>query len=210
MLKIGIIQQHNTPDISDNRNRLMQKIRALAADGAQLIVNQELHDSLYFCQTENVDICSLATPIPSDVTDAYAALAKELGVAIVTSLFERRAPGLYHNTAVVFEKDGTIAGKYRKMPMTRLTTKSSISPPVTLDSSLSTHPSVVWAFLSAGISGIPKLRALWHCVVPRFSSTLQPSASNHPTLPTNRRVNAKPGSPCSAAMPWPTDCQWWP
>lgn len=115
MLKIGIIQQHNTPDISDNRNRLMQKIRALAADGAQLIVNQELHDSLYFCQTENVDLCSLATHIPSDVTDAYAALAKELGVVIVTSLFERRAPGLYHNTAVVFEKDGTIAGKYRKM-----------------------------------------------------------------------------------------------
>ena len=115
MLKIGIIQQHNIPDISDNRNRLMQKIRALAADGAQLIVNQELHDSLYFCQTENVDLCSLATPIPSDVTDAYAALAKELGVVIVTSLFERRAPGLYHNTAVVFEKDGTIAGKYRKM-----------------------------------------------------------------------------------------------
>lgn len=115
MLKIGIIQQHNTPDISDNRNRLMQKIRALAADGAQLIVNQELHDSLYFCQTENVDLCSLAAPIPSDVTDAYAALAKELGVVIVTSLFERRAPGLYHNTAVVFEKDGTIAGKYRKM-----------------------------------------------------------------------------------------------
>lgn len=115
MLKIGIIQQHNTTDISDNRNRLMQKIRALAADGAQLIVNQELHDSLYFCQTENVDLCSLATHIPSDVTDAYAALAKELGVVIVTSLFERRAPGLYHNTAVVFEKDGTIAGKYRKM-----------------------------------------------------------------------------------------------
>ncbi len=115
MLKIGIIQQHNIPDISDNRNRLMQKIRALAADGAQLIVNQELHDSLYFCQTENVDLCSLATHIPSDVTDAYAALAKELGVVIVTSLFERRAPGLYHNTAVVFEKDGTIAGKYRKM-----------------------------------------------------------------------------------------------
>ena len=115
MLKIGIIQQHNTPDISDNRNRLMRKIRTLAADGAQLVVNQELHDSLYFCQTENVDLCSLATPIPSDVTDAYAALAKELGIVIVTSLFERRAPGLYHNTAVVFEKDGTIAGKYRKM-----------------------------------------------------------------------------------------------
>lgn len=115
MLKIGIIQQHNTPDISDNRNRLMQKIRVLAADGAQLIVNQELHDSLYFCQTENVDLCSLATHIPSDVTDAYAALAKELEVVIVTSLFEHRAPGLYHNTAVVFEKDGTIAGKYRKM-----------------------------------------------------------------------------------------------
>lgn len=114
-LKVGVIQQHNTSDITDNRNRLSEKMRKLAADGAQLIVNQELHDSLYFCQTENVDLCGLAVGIPSDVTEFYSNLAKELGVVIVTSLFERRAPGLYHNTAVVFERDGSMAGKYRKM-----------------------------------------------------------------------------------------------
>lgn len=114
-MKIGIIQQHNTGDIADNRRRLAEKMRALAADGAELIVNQELHDSLYFCQTENVDLCGLAMPIPSEVTDFYGHWAAEIGCVIVTSLFEKRAPGLYHNTAVVFEKDGTIAGKYRKM-----------------------------------------------------------------------------------------------
>ena len=114
-LKIGIIQQHNSGDVCDNRARLDDKARALAAAGARLIVNQELHDSLYFCQTEKVDLCGLAVTIPSETTDLYAHLAKELGVVIVTSLFERRAPGLYHNTAVVFEADGTIAGKYRKM-----------------------------------------------------------------------------------------------
>lgn len=115
IIKAGIIQQHNTPDISNNRQRLADKIRALAADGAQLIVNQELHDSLYFCQSENVDLCGLAVPIPGKVTDFYAALARETHCVIVTSLFERRAPGLYHNTAVVFDSDGSIAGKYRKM-----------------------------------------------------------------------------------------------
>ena len=115
ILRVGIVQQANTPDIEDNRNRLIAKIRQLAADGAQLVVLQELHDSLYFCQTEHVDLCDLASPIPGDVTRTYASVANELGIVLVTSLFERRAPGLYHNTAVVFEKDGSIAGKYRKM-----------------------------------------------------------------------------------------------
>ncbi len=115
MLRVGLIQQANTADIADNRARLCTKMRALAAKGARLIVNQELHDSLYFCQSESTALCDLAIGIPSDVTDTYSALAKELGVVIVTSLFERRAPGLYHNTAVVFESDGTIAGMYRKM-----------------------------------------------------------------------------------------------
>ncbi len=114
-MKVGIIQQHNTGDIADNRCRLADKMRSLASQGAELIVNQELHDSLYFCQTENVDLFDLAQPIPSEVTDFYGSLAREIGCVIVTSLFEKRAPGLYHNTAVVFEKDGTIAGKYRKM-----------------------------------------------------------------------------------------------
>lgn len=115
ILRTGIIQQHNTADIAGNRRRIMDKIRALAADGARLIVNQELHDSLYFCQTENVNECDLALPIDDDAILAYGKLAAELRVVIVTSVFERRAPGLYHNTAVVFDADGTVAGKYRKM-----------------------------------------------------------------------------------------------
>lgn len=114
-LKVGIIQQSKTASRDDNRNRLAAKVRELAAAGAELIVNQELHDSLYFCQTENVDLCSLAIGIPSAETEFYASLARETGVVLVTSLFERRAPGLYHNTAVVFERDGSMAGKYRKM-----------------------------------------------------------------------------------------------
>ena len=114
-LNIGIIQQHNTADIADNIKRLTEGIRELAAKGAQLIVLQELHNSLYFCQEENVDMYNLAEPIPGPSTELFGKLAKELGVVIVTSLFERRAAGLYHNTAVVIESDGTIAGKYRKM-----------------------------------------------------------------------------------------------
>ena len=114
-LNIGLIQQHNTADIADNIKRLTEGIRELAAKGAQLIVLQELHNSLYFCQEENVDMFNLAEPIPGPSTELFGKLAKELGVVIVTSLFERRAAGLYHNTAVVIESDGTIAGKYRKM-----------------------------------------------------------------------------------------------
>lgn len=114
-MKVGIIQQHNTPDISDNRVKLAQKIKLLADDGAKLVVLQELHDSLYFCQVESVDNFELAITIPSDITEFYSNVAKRCGVVLVTSLFERRAPGLYHNTAVVFDKDGRMAGKYRKM-----------------------------------------------------------------------------------------------
>lgn len=114
-LKIGIIQLSKTADIAANRARLADEIRCVASQGAQLIVNQELHDSLYFCQHEDVNECDLALPIPGEATEFYSALAKELGIVIVTSLFEKRAPGLYHNTAVVFERDGSIAGKYRKM-----------------------------------------------------------------------------------------------
>lgn len=114
-MKIGIIQQHNSSEVELNRLRLLEKITELAKDGAQLIVLQELHDSLYFCQEENVDNFDLATTIPGEVTQAYANAARENNVVLVTSLFERRAPGLYHNTAVVIEKDGSIAGTYRKM-----------------------------------------------------------------------------------------------
>lgn len=114
-MKTGIIQQHNTADIAGNRTHLASKIKGLAANGAELVVLQELHDSLYFCQTEDVDNFDLAVAIPSEATDFYAQVAREAGVVLVTSLFERRAPGLYHNTAVVFERDGSMAGKYRKM-----------------------------------------------------------------------------------------------
>ena len=114
-LKIGIIQQHNTADIQDNMKRLADGITQLAQQGAQLIVLQELHNSLYFCQEENVDNFDLAEPIPGPSTDFYSALAKQYEVVIITSLFEKRTAGLYHNTAVVIEKDGSIAGKYRKM-----------------------------------------------------------------------------------------------
>lgn len=114
-INVGIIQQHNTADIKQNMQRLAERIKSLAQDGANLIVLQELHNGLYFCQTENVDLFDLAESIPGPSTEFYGSLAKELGVVIVTSLFEKRAPGLYHNTAVVIESDGTIAGKYRKM-----------------------------------------------------------------------------------------------
>ena len=114
-LKVGIIQQHNTADIDQNKKRLVDKCRQLAGKGARLIVLQELHNSLYFCQTENVDLFDLAETIPGPSTEFFGQLARELGVVIVTSLFEKRAAGLCHNTAVVMESDGSIAGKYRKM-----------------------------------------------------------------------------------------------
>lgn len=114
-MKIGIIQQHNTADKSDNMKRLAEKVNDLAQKGAKLIVLQELHNTLYFCQEEKVDNFDLAEPIPGPSTAFFGQLAKANGVVIVTSLFERRAPGLYHNTAVVMETDGSIAGIYRKM-----------------------------------------------------------------------------------------------
>ena len=114
-MKIGLIQQQNVADVKQNMQHLATKIRELAQQGAELIVLQELHNSLYFCQVECVDNFDLAEPVPGPSTEFFGHLAKELGVVIVTSLFERRAPGLYHNTAVVLEKDGTLAGKYRKM-----------------------------------------------------------------------------------------------
>ena len=114
-IKIGILQQHNVADRTDNMMRLAKGIEDLAKRGAQLIVLQELHNSLYFCQVEDVNNFDLAEPIHGPSTGFYGELAKQFGVVIVTSLFEKRAPGLYHNTAVVIEKDGSIAGKYRKM-----------------------------------------------------------------------------------------------
>ena len=114
-LKIGILQQHNIADTKKNIERLAENITDLAQRGAELVVLQELHNSLYFCQTEDVNNFDLAEPIPGPSTDFYGELARKLGIVLVTSLFEKRAAGLYHNTAVIIEKDGTIAGKYRKM-----------------------------------------------------------------------------------------------
>lgn len=114
-MKIGLIQQSNGADRTANIDKLQQNIRTCAAGGAELIVLQELHNGLYFCQTEDTHVFDQAEPIPGPSTETFGALAKELGVVLVLSLFEKRAPGLYHNTAVVLEKDGTIAGKYRKM-----------------------------------------------------------------------------------------------
>ena len=114
-LQVGLIQQQNTADSIDNRQRLTQKITQLAHQGCQLIVLQELHETLYFCQTEQVDLFDLAEPIPGPASNHYSQLAKQLGIVLVTSLFEKRSAGLYHNTAVVFDTDGHMAGTYRKM-----------------------------------------------------------------------------------------------
>src|SRR5690554_6848012 len=114
-IRTALIQQSNGADLEANTAKLEANIRKAAAEGAQLVVLQELHNSLYFCQTEDTGVFDLAEPIPGPSTERFGALAGELGIVLVTSLFERRAPGLYHNTAVVFERDGSLAGKYRKM-----------------------------------------------------------------------------------------------
>ena len=114
-MKIGIIQQSITSDVEANKKMLRDEIVRATSEGAELVVLQELHNTPYFCQTENTELFNLAEPIPGPSTEFYSAVARECGIVLVTSLFERRAAGLYHNTAVVFEKDGSIAGKYRKM-----------------------------------------------------------------------------------------------
>lgn len=114
-MKVGIIQQTCVAGVEQNKQKLARNIADVAQRGAQLVVLQELHNSLYFCQVENVDNCNLAEPIPGPSTEFYSQLARQHGIVLVTSLFERRAAGLYHNTAVVFDADGSIAGKYRKM-----------------------------------------------------------------------------------------------
>ena len=114
-MKVALIQMSCTPNVEFNLQKLAKGIAQAAQRGAELVVLQELHNTPYFCQTENPDLFDLAEPIPGPSTDFFGTLARQFGVVIVTSLFERRAAGLYHNTAVVIEKDGTIAGKYRKM-----------------------------------------------------------------------------------------------
>ncbi len=115
MLKVGIIQQSCTASVAENKEKLRANIADVVAKGAELVVLQELHNSLYFCQVESTDNFDLAEPIPGPSTEFYGKIARQHGIVLVTSLFERRSAGLYHNTAVVFERDGSIAGKYRKM-----------------------------------------------------------------------------------------------
>ena len=115
IIKAGLVQAAIGQDVEANKTLLAEQIRACHKQGAELVVLQELHNSLYFCQTEDVSAFDLAETIPGPSTSFYGALAKELCIVLVCSLFEKRATGLYHNTAVVFEKDGSIAGKYRKM-----------------------------------------------------------------------------------------------
>lgn len=114
-LKVGLIQQANTADVKNNLLTLAQNIEDVVKKGAELVVLQELHNSLYFCQTEDTSQFDLAEPIPGPSTGFFGELSRQYHIVLVTSLFEKRAAGLYHNTAVVFEKDGSIAGKYRKM-----------------------------------------------------------------------------------------------
>ena len=114
-LKVGLVQQTCSANVEANKQKLARNIAEVAARGAELVVLQELHNSLYFCQVESTDNFDLAEPIPGPSTDFYGNLAREHGIVLVTSLFERRSAGLYHNTAVVFERDGSIAGTYRKM-----------------------------------------------------------------------------------------------
>ena len=114
-VKVGIVQQQISNDVQENMNLLKKNIEQCSAQGAELVVLQELHNTLYFCQTENPTNFDLAERIPGPSTDFYSQIAKEQKIVLVTSLFEKRAEGLYHNTAVVFDFDGTIAGKYRKM-----------------------------------------------------------------------------------------------
>ncbi len=114
-IKVGVIQQNNVADLRTNLMNLAKNIEECVAHGAQMVVLQELHNSLYFCQTEDTKLFDLAEPIPGPSTGFYSELAATNHIVLVTSLFEKRAPGLYHNTAVVFDTDGSIAGKYRKM-----------------------------------------------------------------------------------------------
>ncbi|MCC6582322.1 MAG: carbon-nitrogen hydrolase, partial [Chitinophagales bacterium] len=114
-MKVGIVQQSNTTDKAANIAKSLKGIEECKAQGAELVVLQELHCGIYFCQAEETDLFNMAEPIPSDTTQIFSEAAKKNEVVLVTSLFEKRAPGLYHNTSVVFEKDGSVAGKYRKM-----------------------------------------------------------------------------------------------
>ena len=156
-IRVGIVQQSCTSDIKLNLEKLHHNIAAVAQAGAQLVILQELHNTPYFCQTEDTGMFDLAEPIPGPSTGFYSEIAAAYRIVLVTSLFERRAPGLYHNTAVVFDKDGSIAGKYRKMHIPddpAYYEKFYFTP-----ASPSKHPSGNSAYRCAGTNGIRKAHA---------------------------------------------------
>ena len=202
-MKTGIIQQHNTPDIEANKQRLAEKIRKLAHEGAELVVLQELHNGLYFCQVEDVNLFDQAEPIPGPSTEFFGALAKELQIVIVTSLFERRAAGLYHNTAVVLEKDGSIAGIYRKMHIPDdpgYYEKFYFTP-----GDLGFQPIQT----SVGKLGVLVCWDQWYPEAARLMALAGAEMLIYPTLmtlATSRSASVWPGRRCSVAMPWPTVC----
>ena len=163
-LQIGLIQQANTADIPQNRANLHSKILTLASQGAELIVLQELHDSLYFCQVESTDNFDCAVSLNGKECNEYSNIAKECGIVLVTSMFERRAAGLYHNTAVVYEKDGSVAGKYRKMHIPddpAYYEKFYFTPGDLGFEPIQTSVGKL-GVLVCWINGIPKQQDLWH------------------------------------------------
>jgi len=208
-LKIGFLQQHNVEDIKNNIERLAEGITNLAQRGAELVILQELHNSLYFCQTEDVNKFDLAETIPGPSTGFYGELARELGIVIVTSLFEKRAPGLYHNTAVVIEKDGSIAGKYRKMHIPddpAYYEKFYFTP-----GDLGFHP----IDTSVGRLGVlvcwdqwyPEAARLWPCKVQICLSIQQLSATRVVIRTRKNSVSVKLGQQSCVVMPLLMVCQ---
>ena len=201
-MKVGIIQQSCSTDIEKNKQKLAANIADVAAKGAELVVLQELHNSLYFCQVEATSNCDLAEPIPGPSTEFYGEIAKRHGIVLVTSLFERRAPGLYHNTAVVFERDGSIAGTYRKMHIP--------DDPAYYEKFYFTPGDLGFRPIQTSVGKlgvqvcwdqcIPKEHASWHLLEPNCSSTPLLSATKVRIQKKSKSVNAKHGPLCNEAM----------
>ena len=202
VLKVGIVQHSFLSDVETNRTRNVSAIANLAAEGAKLIVLSELHDSLYFCQTENVDNFDLASELPGDFTDFYGAAAADNGVVVVASAFERRAPGLYHNTAVVFEADGSIAGMYRKMHIPDdpgFYEKFYFTP-----GDLGFNPIET----SVGRLGVLVCWDQWYPEAARLMAMAGVEVLVYPTAIGWKNVSVWHGLPYSVRMRWPTDCRW--
>lgn len=208
-MKAALIQQIHGPDKAANLRRSETAVRAAVTAGAELIALSELHATPYFCQTEDPAAFDLAEPIPGPATEWLAALSRELSVVVVGSVFERRAAGLYHNTAVVFERDGTMAGRYRKMhiPDDPGYYEKFYFTPATWASPPSARRPASSACSSAGTSGIRRPPASWPWLAPRCSSTRPPSAGRPLTRHLRGNANSMPGSTSSGLTPWPMDCR---